>query len=1721
MNRVLKLIPLLLLLLNGAVATAQLTVTGGGPVSANALVSNLIGQGITFSNASYTGQAIAVGYFNGTNSNIGLNSGVLLTSGSINVAPGPNNNAGAGFSNNGPSIPALNAIANSPTRDGAILEFDFIPQSDYISFRYVFASEEYNEYVCSEFNDAFAFFITGPGIVGAENLAVVPSTTTPVTINTINNGTVGALGSPTNNPCILGNSAYYVFNNQNTVQYDGFTTVLTAHRQVIPCQTYHIRLMIADGFDDIFDSAVFLEENSFSSTTFTVNSDTYENSGILYEGCTNAVLNIERPDADPDALPISYTVTGTASNGVDYTFLSGTVTIPANQTSTTLTIEAFDDGLPEAPETLILTFSAGCTVIEINLSIQDRPPVQVVSPDVSICEGNGPITLTATASGGVQPYAYLWSTGATSASISVNPPIATPYAVTVTDFCGTQASANPTVNIVEIPTASLNAPPFVCSGYPVTVNYTGTAPASATYIWNFDGATSVNSSSQQGPYTVSWDTDGIKTITVQVVMNGCSSIVASTQVNVNPTPTAEFIVDPVVCAGQIAVVTYTGTGTDGGAYGWAFPGGVIITGGRRGPFEIRWDSVGVFGVTLTVTENGCTSPPNEVFVTVQPTPTANFTATSPVCVGENSQIVYQGDASPTATYNWNFGGGNVVSGTGPGPYEVNWNTQGNKTIFLTVTENGCTGETYSQVVNVRGIPQNTFTVSSPVCQGSPATVTYTGNTPANADYQWDFGGAQIVSGSGQGPYQILFNNTGSYTVSLTVTRNGCTSTTNTQPVQVLPRPVINFDFLSPVCVGETSTINYSGPNNPGLSFNWNFAGGIAISGSGGGPYNIYWEHAGNKIITLVGTSAAGCPSEPVMHTVIVNPTPSSTLVAETPICLNESSTVTFTGNADSSAIFSWNFNNGNIISGSGAGPYEIQWNTPGIKNISLSVSQFGCVSPISTQQVNVRPIPAGSFTAFSPVCAYAPSTISYSGNAGPGANFLWDFDNGVIVSGSGPGPLQVYWETPGVKTVRLIVQENGCSSIEEIRNVQVNPIPTTDFSATSPLCIGENGTVTYLGNGLPNATYNWNFDGAQVLTGAGQGPFQLTWNTPGVKNVTLQITQSGCTTPVEMLPVTVYPIPSSNFELNSTVCLGQPALINYTGSGSVAANYSWNFNGGVIQSGSGMGPFEVLWNTPGVKTVTLSLQENGCISSPTSFQVTVVPIPTSDFNVAPIACEGYNTIVTFAGTAQNGAIFNWNFDGGTVQSGTGAGPYNIAWNTPGDKTITLTVTQQGCPSIESSAIVSILPTPESYAGPDLIICSGDTVQIGADGLAGHIYQWLNSTGLNNPQISNPLLSLNNLSNETQYYNYVLATSLAGCAAYDTMTVGVLPLPQAQIEIPDGQCLSGNSFDFSLTGNFTSGVHFEWNFGNNASIPMSNLQNPGGIAFNQVGAHVITLQVYDNGCYGSVYIDTVHIYPMPVANFDALHKEGCPPLNVSFQNQSSDMPGMSYSWNFGNGGSGNLMNPQHVYNQSGNFSVTLTVITAQGCSATFTRHNTVFVYPSPIAGFSVNPEKVTTVQPHVNVFDESTGATSWHYDMGDGTQKTTRNPSHLYPIEGEYLIVQTVTNEFGCTDTAQFRMKSEPEISFFVPNAFTPNGDGHNDVFRAFGINIQQFRMEIYNRWGELVFESNDIEKGWNGRLFNNPNMNISQMDVYAWVIYVKDQFDLPPRRIDGRVTLVK
>jgi hypothetical protein len=254
-----------LFLISNLSVSAQLTVDS--TFSPTQLVQTLLGGGITTSNISYTGDTIhASGFFNEPGGSFGITSGIMLTSGTVATAPGPNIYYSAGLDNLYPGDQLLNQYTNGldTTQDATILEFDFTSTSDSVEFNYVFSSEEYNEFVNLGFSDLFGFFISGPGIVGSQNIALVPSTTIPVAIDNINNGNWPG-GTVSAGPCM--NCQYYVDNTFGTVmEYDGYTTVLTAKAGVIPCETYHLKLVIADVGDGIYDSGVFIEGGSFKST---------------------------------------------------------------------------------------------------------------------------------------------------------------------------------------------------------------------------------------------------------------------------------------------------------------------------------------------------------------------------------------------------------------------------------------------------------------------------------------------------------------------------------------------------------------------------------------------------------------------------------------------------------------------------------------------------------------------------------------------------------------------------------------------------------------------------------------------------------------------------------------------------------------------------------------------------------------------------------------------------------------------------------------------------------------------------------------------------------------------------------------------------------------------------------------------------------------------------------------------------------------------------------------------------------------------------------------------------------------------------------------------------------------------------------------------------------------------------------------------------------------
>ena len=358
----------------------------------------LIGPGITVSNVTYRGQLSQFGFFsNGNTTALGMNEGIILCTGNATqIAQSASSFMSNSLGGNG--VPELDSIINNPTydtNDGAVLEFDFIPQDTMLSFYYIFGSEEYPEYVCSSFNDIFAFLISGINPLGGmyvdKNIALIPGTNLPVAINSVNSGSPGIYGSAAN--CMsLSYSQYYTSNSYQQPVFDGFTVPLVAIAKVIPCQTYHIKLCIADVSDGAYDSGVFLKRNSFITNQPVINiASPYVSQDTIYEGCAPIEISISHPDPVPVPTNVYLGLSGTATIGDDCTDLPSVVTIPADSTSVTYTLYAYPDTLNEGDESIVIIIGGFCGIISSDtIWIKDNP-FKVNLSDTIICENEGPI----------------------------------------------------------------------------------------------------------------------------------------------------------------------------------------------------------------------------------------------------------------------------------------------------------------------------------------------------------------------------------------------------------------------------------------------------------------------------------------------------------------------------------------------------------------------------------------------------------------------------------------------------------------------------------------------------------------------------------------------------------------------------------------------------------------------------------------------------------------------------------------------------------------------------------------------------------------------------------------------------------------------------------------------------------------------------------------------------------------------------------------------------------------------------------------------------------------------------------------------------------------------------------------------------------------------------------------------------------------------------------
>jgi len=664
-----------------------------------------------------------------------------------------------------------------------------------------------------------------------------------------------------------------------------------------------------------------------------------------------------------------------------------------------------------------------------------------------------------------------------------------------------------------------------------------------------------------------------------------------------------------------------------------------------------------------------------------------------------------------------------------------------------------------------------------------------------------------------------------------------------------------------------------------------------------------------------------------------------------------------------------------------------------------------------------------------------------------------------------------------------ITDGNGCKDSATVTVTNSPSVAANINPVMNVLCYGSNtgSAIVNVSTGTVPYTYLWS--NGQTSSGA---------HNLGAGTYTVTVTdKNGCVTK------------------DSTV-ITQPSAITVTTSSTAATCGQSNGSAAVIASG-GKGSYTYSWAPGSGTTVAVNNIPAG------TYTVTVTDSNScSAIDTVTINSMSNDTVKIIA--VNNVKCYGQANGSASVVVTGGAGPYVYSWSS-GQSTSTVTAfgvgsytvkvtDKNGCISSDSVSITQptrVMPN----VGPNQAICIGKPAVINASasgGVSPYTYTW--STGATTSTIT--------VFPTTTSSYAVEVTDSNGCLSPPvTVTVTVRPALSATATATGPICV-GDTATLSAAGHGGDSTYtFNWMPGNKTGA---------SIAVTPAVSTSYTVTVTD-GCADTVKDSVqVTIMPSPTINFTADTLNGCSPLCVQFHDMTTSAGGISsWSWTFGDGSTSTSQNPTHCFTDPGNYNVNLAVTSNSGCKASQNAPGLITVYSHPKAAFTYSPSPVTVMEPLVQFTDMSTdayGINNWVWLFGDSYGSTDQNPTHSYTDSGKMCASLTVTNEHGCTADTTECIDVEPIFIIYIPNAFTPNGDGLNEVFTAKGVGIKSFEMWIFDRWGQQLYHVTDMSTGWNGTVQGGTSGQIVQEDTYVYLIEVNDVFNKSHRYV-GRVSVIK
>ncbi|MBN2667725.1 MAG: gliding motility-associated C-terminal domain-containing protein [Bacteroidales bacterium] len=1337
-------------------------------------------------------------------------------------------------------------------------------------------------------------------------------------------------------------------------------------------------------------------------------------------------------------------------------------------------------------------------------------------------------------------------------SLTVSPTTNTTYTFTIVSdqYCdGTFINGTAQVNIYPTPTVVISGNEDICSGESsdISFTFTGDSPFSFDY---FDGTNTTSITTNNNPHTISVNPTNSTVYTVtnfsdnncSGTFSGSASVNVHNPINVSNITTAcnasqsDYIVTFDINNGDFTSyqVTPAGSGTISGN---SFTSNNIVS-GTNYSFTVT-DQYGCSPVAVSGSQD-CNCPV-----------IGNLTGNTNICNGDCADLTFTFSGG-TFPYNFTYSDGtNTYNGTAnTSPYTINVCPTNTTTYTInSCNDINCTGSSSgSATITVLALPNILLSGLSDICNGDAFDIelTFTGSAPYSISYN-DGTNTFSQTGINSNPYTFSLNPTINTTYTFTsVSDNNCSQNIN-ETIAVNVHEGVSVSNITDNCLaGDTEyEVNFDiiggdissyivTPNNGSLSgssftsdpipsaSNYSFVvddawgcdpqtisgfvdcscpivgslsgtqticmgetATLTINVSGGTfPYNAEYSYGGNTYtlnnitsspfsfditpnantsVTLNMISDGTCQgSVSGSANITVRNLPTATISGNTSICSGENTElqIQLTGNAPYDIIYT-DGSTQTTINAINSSPFNITVNPTFSTQYSLiQVSDSYCtgtVSGISTITVNPLPnVYAGNDTS---VCDGQIAILVASG----AVSYVWN-NNVVNQQSFIPISTQTYSVTG--------TDANGCENTDQVI-VTVVPTPTAFAGNDQEICQGQYATLTASGG----ATYMWST--TQSTASIVVQPDQTT-------SYTVTVYNQGCEASDEV-SVLVRESPIVNAGQDVDICEGEQTTLVANGSG----NFEWSH---------GLGnTFQVNVSPTQTTTYTVTLTDNiGCSSSD---DVTVTVFAPSTVTITPdqaLICYGQSVTLTAIGADNYEWFPTYNISsvyGSTVTVNPTTNTTYYAHGTYGP----------GCESvatidIEVDKVIVDIPMMDA-------LCNGENVDINAivsEGQAPYMYLW------NNGKFTSSINETLHLS--TSYS--VTVFDAYGCSNSDMVNIYVFDSLKVDVY---------NNFDTLCPGDTILA---------NASIYGGTgapylLSIDGEFSQNIVKLPVMENHDYifiaEDGCMQVTDTLKVRTYPLPYVNFTSDKIAICEDESIKFYAQIlPDELAESYLWNFGDQDDNNLSlseNPSHTYSNQGLYDVSLQIRTINGCATQYIHEELIRVEPKPKAEFKPSPLVTSILKPEILFTNQSLGADVYFWDFGTGDQSNLSDPLYLFKAIGNYEVLLVASTEFGCKDSTYKFIQVEPVVELWFPDAFTPDNDNHNDIFIPKGVNIlsEGYELKVFDRWGEPVFVSDDLQVGWDGTIKDN---KIGKTGVYSYVAKYKDIYEIE-HEVSGIIHLIR